>query len=285
MIDNDIKKNLNDCIQNPADGKEQGVNRSSHKKNLTQICLKWILITAAVFTIMFSFVAFTHVGNAVAISIKENAEIIVDRVFTPKEVPLNLEGIGEEDTLHMPYTKVINDEALSDYVIYVDEASYYTYEKDGVSVIAQIPIQHTREEAKEDLGALVDGLDEKEIDERLAELEEFYANLPECKIEITQVAGASPQTTAENMLADFQETSTYVSEITDSGLVNGLYMYASTGIEWNSEVTEVHLVDNQKGGVFIITVYYFMDATEGHGERVSAMIRTFEVFSEIVEEG
>lgn len=295
IFDIELKKALNIYTQEVADRQEDVKRRVMdhlpHKtKSLKKVRLQRSIAVLASFALIFSFFAFTPAGKASAAAIAEGIEKSIEWIFPTKEVSVAPEGMPEDIT-HVPHVVEPEEDGLSGFVIYVDESRYETIEEDGTFEIwdkqADVSELYTREEILADMGHLWEGLSEEEIqqkiDERLAELEEIYSGMPDCKIEIVQVSDMSYQEAAEKTFAELQTAYPEVWDITESELVDGLYLFAAEGSERDSEIKEIHFVDNHKGGTFIITSQYFMEATEGHGERFAAMIRTFEVLTEITE--
>ena len=59
--------------------------------------------------------------------------------------------------------------------------------------------------------------------------------------------------------------------------VAGYRVRAIDGQEWNSEIEVVYATDNGKGGSFVLTLRYFLEAAEGHGARFEQMLQQFQV--------
>lgn len=246
---------------------------AGYQKRAKRRKVYWAALAAAVFLLIMGF---TSPGQAVAAEIKETLVNLWEQLFPPKDVTLYLEGMGEELTYtahgELPSAGMDaegNDETVftevdgehtaeqpmkAGFVIYVDEESYIVEETEEKYLIRQIPIEYETEEQRA-----------------------FYESLPKCQLEIIQEAGLTPEEAAKQIKEELTESFEMVSEIEESGLSEGLTVWAQEGLEWNSEIREYYFVDNGQGGVFIITATYFMEATEGHGGRFHSMIKTFEV--------
>jgi hypothetical protein len=236
------------------------------------------------------FTAFTPAGQAMAARIGERIEYLLEQWFPPKEISVNLEG-EEENTTHEIYGELPEQsenilqetESTSEagFAIYFDPEIFETVEDGEDYVIRQKRFIYTRENAINDIPTLLDGLSEEEaerkIQERMEEMQRFYDSVPICEIRITQIQQATPEDAAAKMREDFLEKYENVSEITESSLPNGLYLYGDMGVQADSEVVEAYFVDNGLGGVFVIKAVYYMEATEGVGARFHTMIETFEV--------
>jgi hypothetical protein len=90
------------------------------------------------------------------------------------------------------------------------------------------------------------------------------------------------------LLEELKETydTVYDIESVDSP-VKGLKLMAHDGRmdaenkedmpQGHSPIVKIYLVDNTDGGTFVITLKYFIEAEEGHGSRMDAMLREFTV--------
>jgi hypothetical protein len=236
------------------------------------------------------FMAVTPTGQAMAARIGESIEYLLEQWFPPKELSVHPEG-DEENTTHEIYgdlpeqsEDVLQETASiseAGFAIYFDPEVFETVEEGEDYVIQQKRFVYTREDAINSISALLEGLSEEEaerkIQERMEEMQSFYDSTPICEIRITQIQQATPEDAAAQMREEFLEKYENVSEITQSSLLNGLYLYGDMGVQADSEVVEAYFVDNGLGGVFVIKAVYYMEATEGVGDRFHTMIETFEV--------
>lgn len=155
--------------------------------------------------------------------------------------------VGDFHLLQLSYVTKTSNTKKSDFIIYINEALYSGREQNGTYIIqSNDPVS---------------------------------GNLPECTLKITQTSGVSTAKAAEQMMLDLKKAYTDVSAPTKSSFDNGLYIHGSNGTAWNAKQLDVYFIDNQQGGVFVITASYFTEAAEGHGARFSDMIGTFRVIT------
>jgi len=172
---------------------------------------------------------------------------VIDKIktmFAPeKDIIQQLEGNDEE-------TKVNLEEGTkSNYVIYIDESRY-----------------------KMEKGEEMDMIVPKEP------LEERY---PEVSMSIQEVLDQKPEELIKAYAEQLIEAGLDVSEAekvdypVDSWMVRGL-----SGSEWNSTITRYYVSDNGKEGSFVFTQKFFLEAEEGHGARMNAMLQEFHIVEE-----
>ncbi|HHV12958.1 MAG TPA: hypothetical protein GXX75_22045 [Clostridiales bacterium] len=89
-----------------------------------------------------------------------------------------------------------------------------------------------------------------------------------------------------------KSTSDYVKELSDTlsksglksetttdasiGKYKGTIITARAGSEWNSIIRNYYIIENGTA-VYILEAQYFLDAAEGYGARIHAMLNTFEM--------
>lgn len=160
-------------------------------------------------------------------------------LFAPqKRIVENIEGMPENKEVKLQDSEM-------GYVIYIDE-ELYTMEKDN-RVDRIVP----RNKAE---------------------------NLPAVFMEISQVVDKAPESVVveiEEQLAGDFGSEIEISEV-DSP-VKGILLKGRTGNNWNDTVVNYYLVDNTRGGTFIIKQQYFLEAAEGHGARFYYMLNEFKV--------
>lgn len=236
---------------------------------------------AACLAVMVAFFALTPPGHAAAAFLQEQVTAFIETLFPPKEVPVVLEGF-EERPVHEPHGEEPSAEKREPgFVLYVDEERYEIEETAETFVVRPHPVVVSREDAAAGMPALLEGLSPEEaealIDQRVAELEAFYASLPPCDLTVRHLPDVPPETAAEEARASLPGE---VSEIEESTAVPaGLWMSASEGTDWDSPQTDVWLVSDNQGGSYQITVRYYLEAIEGHGGRFRAMVGTFQVLA------
>lgn len=165
----------------------------------------------------------------------------IRELFEPtKIIEQNLEGTGEE-------TKVDLEVSPQKYIIYVDKAMYDLKTEDGKDVIK--PINQA-------------------------------AGYPEVSMTIEQVDKAP-----DAALADIEKElkSTFKEVLPAEQItvpVKGLSIHAVNGNKWDDAVVNYYILDNTKGGSFIIKAKYFLEASEGHGARFYNMLKEFKIVNE-----
>lgn len=107
------------------------------------------------------------------------------------------------------------------------------------------------------------------------------ANLPEVYMEIEQIKNNKPADVAASLEKELKGK---YKRIENRGKVkepiNGTLIYASSGTKWNDTVIKYYVVDDTKGGSFIIKQQFFVEASEGHGARFDNMLKGFKIISE-----
>lgn len=229
-------------------------SEAKHKTRKPRAWIKWSIPIAACLVAALLFHATNNEPANTELEPDSSLEIneTSPGIDTPENTTIPNDGVllldsevGEFHFLQLSYAEGLNTAKTTDFIVYVNEGIYYSYDSDGVYTIC--PIE-----------AASDGL-------------------PECKLEIAQVGGLSVTESAETIASTLVDDYTNVLNITDSILTGGLYIHADNGPEWNAEQLDLHVVDDSQGGVFVITASYFTEAIEGHGARFSDMIGTFQV--------
>ncbi len=101
--------------------------------------------------------------------------------------------------------------------------------------------------------------------------------LPEVYMEIYQEAGKSPEEAAllveKEILKEFPD----FNKTVESDPLKGILLTASKGKDSKDAVVKYHILDNTKGGSFIIKEHLFVEAREGHGARFYYMLKEFKI--------
>lgn len=256
---------------------------------------RWLYGIAAAACIIVLFLRFVPAGQVMAVQLKEQAERLLEELFPPKDISLQLEGM-EEEVPHEAYgelpketegfsedTKKVSGQSADQagFAIYVDSDSFEMTEEEDSDIIRGKRIVYTREDAVRDNAALLAGLTQEEKEQKIREIVEerqaFYDSFPTGEIRITQEQEVSVEEAAGEMREELLKRYAEVSEIMVSELPKGLYLRAAEGTAWDCEVKEVYFVDDGLGGVFVIKASYIVEAEEGTGARFRSMIETFEV--------
>ena len=161
---------------------------------------------------------------------------------------------GEIGTLHLlRYTPESQDQTV-DFLIYVNEEQFSVQEENGFY--------------------------------RIRSIQPLPEGFPECGMEITHFPGISPsqaKSAAEAALREhYPEMS---SEEPAVALPGSLYLRAGESLEqyaetqefWKSEQAELWFADDGRGGTFVLTARYFLEAEEGMGARFRDMASSFRV--------
>jgi hypothetical protein len=164
------------------------------------------------------------------------------RFFAPeKQVEVNIEGDKEDQNARLE----TNATDEMGYVIYID-AERYTFEsKAGMDVV----------------GA-----------------KDFPTGYPPVRMEISQRAEQSAQSAYDALVKQAQAD--YDRAEGMGGVdapVKGLWIHAIDDGGGEAAVENIYIVDNTRGGCFVIRAKLFLEAEEGHGARFYAMLETFEV--------
>lgn len=253
----------------------------------------YAIVAAACIVVLF--IRFVPAGQVMAAQIREHVERLLEELFPPKDIPLQVEGI-EENTTHEVYgelpeeTKEFQGETKGEagegadkagFAIYVDLDSFETAEEEDCYIIRGKRIIYTRQDAIRDNAMLLEGLSEEEKEQKIREIMEqrqaFYDSFPTEEIRITQKQEVSVEDAAREIKEEMSEHYANVSDIMVSELPKGLYLRADEGMAGECEVKEAYFVDNGLGGVFVITASYIVEETEGTGARFHSMIETFKI--------
>lgn len=210
------------------------------------------MIAASMILIILLVGVFTPTGRA-AIS------RLIDMFEQEKQIATEVEGEIEITDQHIQIG--VTQEATADttpapntmaYIIYIDESSYSFTSENGVDTIKPI---------------------------------NFPENYPEVYMEIYQVTDKSKEQMAQQLMDEVQseyETVYDMEEVTipfaathilaHDGVNNG---DKETLPQWDSKVVKYYIADNTQGGAFVIKMRFFMEAEEGHGSRMLAMLKEF----------
>jgi len=167
----------------------------------------------------------------------------IKQYFEPKkQVEEHIEGMPEEKEVVLQDTK-------SGYVIYIDEERYKLVEEEGRDVIVtQTPLGD---------------------------------QYPEVSMSIEQSQNETPEQAIARIkgeLAGQYETVKEPEVVTEP--LNATLISAIDGQQWDSPVAKVYVLSNERGGSFIVTAKYFLEASEGHGARFYYMLQQFEIVEE-----
>lgn len=203
--------------------------------------LKRALLTLAAILVLMSFLC----GTAMAASadFRNHVFDFIGSFFPPKTAAIILEGM-EEEVKYSAFGEM-PDSTKAGFAIYNDYGRYRMTEENGVYYIRPIP---------------VDGVD--------------YATTPPCEMIIEH--SDSPRDALCGELHDKMAASwETVREIEKWDTCDCLVFTASNGSNWDSPVETHYFFHDGVTGSYHITAKYFLEASEGHGVRFSAMAASF----------
>ena len=190
------------------------------------------------------FIKYGSIAAAVAVVIGANTQYgqaavgKIKELFVPnKIVKQEIEGMPSENNMAL--------KEGSKYIIYMDEEMYTMQNLEGKDKI---------------------------VPKNKAE------NYPEVFMEIEQIKDKKPEVVA---LEVEKELKAKYKTVKNEGIVkeplSSTLLRANSGVQSKDTVVQYYLVDNTKGGTFVIKQQYFMEASEGHGARFYHMLKEFKI--------
>ncbi len=213
----------------------------------------WIA-AALVLTSLLLF-ARTPVGVQAIEYMKQQVVSLIETLFPPRNVGINFEG-EEMDIPHIaggqePTAVTETGEGKPGFAIYYDPEHYEMTEENGVTRIRPLSSESEEKSASD--------------------------GLPPCEVEIRHLDQMGFETAAVKQQEEMRSAWKTVSEIQMSTEPKGMYFSAVNGDQWDSVCEDLYFVSDGLDGGYRITVKYFLEATEGHGARFQAMVKTFRV--------
>lgn len=98
-------------------------------------------------------------------------------------------------------------------------------------------------------------------------------DLPPCDLEIRHFPGV----TLDQAVSDAKAWCKSYAFCEEAG--DGV-LRAWDGTDWDDAQADIRLVEDSRGGVYRLTARYFLEAAEGHGVRLNAMMNTFTPLAE-----
>ena len=240
--------------------------------------LRYMRQLAAVITLILILTLFlnTAPGAAAVEYVKEKVTSLIEALFPPKKMTINVEGMEYEgDYVADGVEPEVTAEAPQPgFAIYYDVDSY-TMEKEGdITYIRPYLKSMTREEVLEIYGDSLFSLSEEEQERQIASLMNPQADpsLPNCEIEIIHLDIPYEQTASQEQ-AELEGQ----WEITEAVAGNRITFSMCNGQEWDSPIEVRDYISDEQGGCFRITSRYYLEAAEGHGVRFAAIVNTFAV--------
>lgn len=240
--------------------------------------LRYMRQLAAVITLILILTLFlnTAPGAAAVEYVKEKVTSLIEALFPPKKMTINVEGMEYEGdyTADGVEPEVTAEAPQPGFAIYYDIDSY-TMEKEGdITYIRPYLKPMTREEVLEIYGDFLSSLSEEEQEQQIASLMNPQAApaLPNCEIEIIHLDIPYAQTASQER-AELEGQ----WEITEAVAGNRITFSMCNGQEWDSPIEVRDYISDEQGGCFRITSRYYLEAAEGHGVRFAAIVNTFAV--------
>ena len=233
---------------------------------------------AAVIVLILMLTVFLNTAPGVAAVeyVKEKVTSLIEALFPPKKMTINIEGMEYEGDY---VADGVEPEATAEapqpgFAIYYDVDSYTMVKEGDITYIRPYLKPMTREEVLEIYGDYLSLLSEEERERQIASLmnPQPDPSLPNCEIEIIHLDIPYEQTAS-------QERAELESQwkITEAVAGNRITFSMRNGQEWDSPVEVRDYISDEQGGCFRITSRYFLEAAEGHGARFAAMVDTFTV--------
>lgn len=205
------------------------------------------LIAASLALALLVLFCQTAPGAAALESVREAVGGLIQRLYPPKSLPVEVEGevedIPQEAIGQEPETQPDGTVTAPGFAIYYDPERYMMTQEDGATYI-RFPS---------------DG------------------DLPPCEVEIRHIPELSCQDAAEAARQEMLDGWETVSEISPMEGQDGVLFSFYAGTDWNSPCGNDYFISDGKNGCFQLTARYFVEAAEGHGARFAQMIATFSV--------
>ena len=240
--------------------------------------LRYIQQLAAVIALILMLTVFLNTAPGVAAVeyVKEKISSLIEALFPPKKMTINIEGMEYEGDYAAdgvePEATV--EKPQPGFAIYYDVDCYTMVKEGDITYIRPYLKSMTREEVLEIYGDSLFSLSEEEQERQIASLMNPQAgpSLPNCEIEIIHLDIPYEQTAS-------QERTELESqwETTEAVAGNRITISMYSGQEWNSPVEVRDYISDEQGGCFRITSRYYLEAAEGHGVRFAAIVDTFSV--------
>ena len=233
---------------------------------------------AAVIVLILMLTVFLNTAPGVAAVeyVKEKVTSLIEALFPPKKMTINIEGMEYEGDY---VADGVEPEATAEapqpgFAIYYDVDSYTMVKEGDITYIRPNLKSMTREEVLEIYGDYLSLLSEEERKRQIASLmnPQPDPSLPNCEIEIIHLDIPYEQV-ASRERAELESQ----WEITETVAGNRITFSMRNGQEWDSPVEVRDYISDEQGGCFRITSRYFLEVAEGHGARFAAMVDTFAV--------
>ena len=223
---------------------------------------------AAVIVLILMLTVFLNTAPGVAAVeyVKEKVTSLIEALFPPKKMTINIEGMEYEGDY---VADGVEPEATAEapqpgFAIYYDVDSSTMVKEGDITYIRPNSKSMTREEVLEIYGDYLSLLSEEERERQIASLmnPQPDPSLPNCEIEIIHLDIPYEQV-ASRERAELESQ----WEITETVAGNRITFSMRNGQEWDSPVEVRDYISDEQGGCFRITSRYYLEAAEGHGAR------------------
>lgn len=233
---------------------------------------------AAVIALILILTVFlnTAPGAAAVEYVKEKVTSLIEALFPPKKMTINIEGMEYEGDYA---ADGVEPEATGEapqpgFAIYYDVDSYTMVKEGDTTYIRPYLKPMTREEVLEIYGdslfSLPEEVRERQIDSLMNPQED--PSVPNCEIEIIHLDIPYEQTVSQERTELEDQW-----KITEAAAGNRITFSMCGGQQWDSPVEVRDYISDEQGGCFRITSRYYLEAAEGHGVRFAAIVDTFAV--------
>lgn len=240
--------------------------------------LRYIQQLAAVIALILMLTVFlnTAPGAAAVEYVKEKITSLIETLFPPKKMTINIEGMEYEGDYAADGVEpeVTAEAPQPGSAIYYDVDSYTMVKEGDITYIRPYLKSMTREEVLKIYGDSLSLLSEEERERQIASLMNPQAapSVPNCEIEIVHLDIPYEQTVSQER-AELEGQ----WEITEAAAGNRITFSMCGGQQWDSPVEVRDYISDEQGGCFRITSRYYLEAAEGHGVRFAAIVNTLAV--------
>lgn len=240
--------------------------------------LRYIQQLAAVIALILMLTVFLNTAPGVATVeyVKEKITSLIETLFPPKKMTINIEGMEYEGDYAADGVEpeVTAEAPQPGFAIYYDVDSYTMVKEGDITYIRPYLKSMTREEVLKIYEDSLFLLSEEERERQIAFLmnPQSDPSLPDCEIEIIHLDIPYEQTASQER-AELESQ----WETTEAVAGNRITISMYSGQEWDSPVEVRDYISDEQGGCFRITSRYYLEAAEGHGARFAAIVDTFTV--------
>lgn len=205
--------------------------------------LRW-LAAALAFALGGALFLQTAPGAATAAFVRRQVTSLMQALFPPKEVTAAPEG--ELETGLYEAGGQLTGEDAPGFVLYYDSERYALVEEGEVTYLRPLTVNEA---------------------------------LPACEIEIRRLNEPLSSEAAESARKALLEAWETVTEVALYEPLSCPTFRVQNGDAWDSPVERHYFVPDRQSGTYQLILRCFVEAEEGHGERLAAALNTFEILS------